>query len=613
MLVWRLVRGFFQGFWRLLTWVSRGITVLLPIVLLAYLVGMVVIGFQAAQPEPIPERAALLINPVGRLVENRTPREPLEALLEGDSGEVLLSDLLEAIDRGGEDPRITALVLDLQSLWGPTVTQGVELAEALLEFRSYGKPVIAVGDYYDQSQFLLASQADQVILHPEGALNITGFGVYRSYIRQLLDNAMVTMNVFRVGEAKSAVEPFIRDDMSAGEREVTGRWLGALWHQYTVLVERGRGLPDGFLQTFVDEFPDRLEVAGGDMAQLALDSGLVDELRSHSAQDELLADIVGATDDNGDYAAVTFQHYLMASADMPEAGQAGEPVVAIVPIEGELIPGESVNGFAGSDTVVDQLDVALELDNLEALVLRVNSPGGSVFASEVIRQKIQAIKASGIPVVVSMAGTAASGGYYIAAEADQIWAYPSTLTGSIGVFVAFPTVEKLYDWMGIEVDGVATGRMAGAVRFDTGVDAAGRRIINSMISNVYQDFVGLVAEGRGMSWEQVNEIAQGKVWSGRDAEAIGLVDELGNLGEAVAAAATLAGVEDYSVHRVGTPLDPQQLFFEELGRKLGRVGVLEHPIAARLLTGLREPLRLMDGLRDPRSVYVRCLECSGGV
>lgn len=613
MLLWRLVRGFFRGFWRLLTWISRGITVLLPILLLAYLVGMMVIGFQAAQPEPIPERAALLVNPAGRLVENRTPREPLEALLEGDSGEILLSDVLEAINRAADDPRITALVLDLQSLSGPTVTQGLELADALLNFRSYGKPVIAVGDYFDQSHYLLAAQADRIILHPEGGLNLTGFGVYRSYIRQLLDNAMVTMNVFRVGEAKSAVEPFIRDDMSSVEREVTGRWLGALWHEYTTLVERGRGLPDGFVQTFVDEFPDRLEVAGGDPAQLALDSGLVDELRGHSAQDELLAELVGATDDNGDYMAVTFEHYLMTSGEFSPEEPEGQPVVAVVPIEGELIPGESLNGFAGSDTVVDQLDMALDLGNLEALVLRINSPGGSVFASEVIRQKIRSIKSSGIPVVVSMAGMAASGGYYIAAEADQIWAYPATITGSIGVFVAFPTVEKLYDWMGIGVDGVATGQLAGAVRFDTGVDDAGRRIINSVISNVYEDFVALVADGRGLSWEQVNEIAQGKVWSGRDGEAIGLVDELGNLEDAVAAAASLAGVEAYSVRRVGTPLDPQQLLFEELGRKLGRVGVLEHPVAARLLTSLREPLRLMDSLRDPRSVYVRCLECSGGI
>lgn len=617
--MWRGIKRIVGGVWRGLSALSKGITVLLPIALLVYLVAVVFIGIQAAQPEPIPERAALLVNPVGMLVESRTPLEPLDALMQGDASEVLLSDLTEAITLAARDDRIVALIMDLQALIGPTVTQAIEIERAINAFKAAGKPVIAVGDYYDQGHYLVAAQADTVIMHPEGGINLYGFSVYKSYVKQLLENVMVTMNVFRVGENKSAVEPFLRDDMSESERNVIGQWLNALWQTYAERVELARQFEPGTVQAFVDQFPDKLENAGGDQPQLLLSEGFVDELMTHDQQTAYLTELVGAVNEDDDYEAIAFDTYRVsarAERDVELAKQASHDapnVIAIVPVEGELVPGESGAGFAGSDTVVAQLERALDADDVAAVVLRINSPGGSVFASELIREKVLAIKAEGLPVVVSMGGLAASGGYYIAADADEIWAHPATITGSIGVFAAFPTVEKLYAWAGVNVDGVSTTRLAPAVRFDTGVNPDGQRIIQSLINNIYVDFVGLVAEGRGMTWDEVDAVAGGVVWSGKAAQEIGLVDALGDLDDAVAAAAARAQLEDYDTRRIGTPLSPEQLILEQIGKELGAVALPGLSALSAFAAQLRQPLRLIDSLRDPRHLYVRCLECAGGV
>ncbi len=406
--MWQGIKRVVGGLWRVLTAVSKGITVLLPIAVLVYFIGAVAIGFKAAQPEPIPDRAALLVNPAGMLVESRTPLEPIDALMQGESSEVLLSDLIEAIDLAAEDERIVALIMDLQMLVGPTVTQALEIEQAINRFKATDKPVVAVGDYYDQGHYLLAAQADTIIMHPEGGINLYGFGVYKSYVKQLLENVMVTMNVFRVGENKSAVEPFLREDMSASERKVIGAWLGELWQTYATHVETGREFEEGAVQAFIDQFPDKLEAAGGDQPKLLLDEGFIDDLMTHEQQTTYLAELVGATNDEGDYPSMAFQAYLASSrgVEAPDAddgvAQDSRNVIAIVPVEGELVPGESGAGFAGSDTVVAQLERALDADDVAAVVLRINSPGGSVFASELIREQVLALKAAGRPVVVSM-------------------------------------------------------------------------------------------------------------------------------------------------------------------------------------------------------------------
>ena len=362
----------------------------------------------------------------------------------------------------------------------------------------------------------------------------------------------------------------MRNDMSETERLVVSRWINSLWQNYSDTVETARGLEAGSLTAIINEFPERLDAAEGNVGEMMLTAGLVDVLADHEESDRLIAEQVGATDDDGHFVGVDFMRYLAQThpQDKPE----GTPIVAVIPIEGELIPGESFSGMAGSDTVVAQLEQAAEMENVSAIVLRINSPGGSVFASEVIRRKILSLKAEGFPIVVSMASMAASGGYYIAADADQIWAQPATITGSIGVFAVFPTFEKLYDYVGVNVDGVGTTDRASSFRPDMPLDESTSRIITSVIKHIYADFIALVAEGRGMSPEAVIEIAGGKVWSGADAKEVGLVDELGGINDAIEAAAALADIEDWEGRIIGTPLSPEQLFLEELGRQFGATG-----------------------------------------
>lgn len=612
--IWRFVKSFLRGCWRVLSGVSRAISVLVPLILVAYVVSVALVAVDAGKPPTVPPKAGLLINPVGVLVENRTPRRPLEALVGGDTGEVLLFDVIDAIERGADDDRITALLLDLQGLAGPSLSQTLELREAIAAFKATGKPVIAYGDYFDQSQYLLASQADRVLLHPEGALALYGFGVYRSYLKQFLDNTLITMNVFRAGDNKSAVEPYLRDDMSETERRVVDRWLNVLWDDYTGIIEQSRELEAGAVDRFVAEFVDRLEIAGGDSAQLVKDAGLVDELVGNDERNALLASVVGATDGEGEVQALDFSTYLMGTSKAFDVGdRASGPVVAIVTIEGELVPGDSNAGYAGSDTVVTQLERAAELPDLAAIVLRINSPGGSAFAADVIRDKVLTIKAAGVPIVASFASLAASGGYYIAADADRIWAQSSTITGSIGAFAAFPSVERLYEWAGISVDGVGTTELSKSVRLDTGVDDVGGRILTALITNVYTDFVTLVAKGRGMTYEQVDELAGGIVWSGRDAQRVGLVDELGGLSTAVASAAEMGGADEWRTQLIGTPIDPSQRIFEELGNRWGGVKLPASALISNFARQLSQPIRMVDSLQDPGHIYLRCLECASSL
>ncbi len=601
--------------WRFLAGISHFISVVVPLLLLGLFFVFISRGVEQTTPDRIPDGSALVLNPGGFIVEDRTSKDAVEALLaEPETREVLLADLVRAVHAAADDERLGALVVDLQNLRGLSTSQAMELAAAVEDFKSSGKPVIAVGDYYSQQQYLLAAQSDHVLLHPMGAVMVQGFGVYRSYLREFLDNVMVNMHVFRVGENKSAVEPYLRDDMSEVEREVVSRWIGGLWDDYTRTVEAGRGMAAGSLDALIANYPDRLDASGGDMAQLALDAGLVDQLTNHTESEAFIAELLG--EDDGEYIGVGVDAYLyslnFAEQTALQSTASGD-VIAVVPIEGEIIPGDSSQGMVGSDSVVAQLERAENINNLGAIVLRVNSPGGSVFASEVMRRKILEIKAEGVPVVVSMASVAASGGYYIAADADRIIAQPTTITGSIGVFAAFPTFEGVLDYAGIHTDGVGTTPLAGSGRIDRPLDEATRRIFTSSVNDIYNDFIGLVAEGRDLPEATVREIAEGKVWTGRDALEIGLVDELGTLDDATAAAAELAGLEDWQVRRVGTPISQEQIFFEELGRKLGMARVTESPLLTQLVRILGEPLAVLNSLRDPRQIYVRCLSCSSGL
>ncbi len=600
-----------KGIWRILSGISRAISVLLPLVFIAIFLVAFSLGMKDSAPEPLPEQAALLIAPSGPLVEDSAPVDPVSAFLNQDyERPILLHDLVRAIQWAAGDDRITALILNLEDLAGPSTSQTLELTEAIADFKATEKPVIAVGDFYSQAQYLLASQADQVLLHPEGGMFLEGFSVYRSYLRSFLEKVRVTMHVFRAGENKSAVEPYLRDDMSESERAVVSRWISGLWAAYTELAEAGREMPEGSLNAFIDGFAEQLAASENDLAETLLAGGWVDVLADHNEMNTLLAERVGVTDEEGLAETVAFERYFEDMKQQRMLAEEGLPLIAIVPVEGTLMPGESEEGMAGSDTINGYIDTAMEAEDIAAIVLRVNSPGGSVFASDLIRRKLAEAREVGIPVVVSMGTVAASGGYWIAAEADQIWALPTTLTGSIGAFSAFPTIEGIFEYLGVTSDGVGTTSLAGAVSLDRGVSPEMARIIQALSYSAYNDFVDLVARGREMEPEAVEAIAGGLVWTGAEAAEIGLVDELGGLDQAVAAAATLAGVENWRTGRTTVPPSFESVLLEELSRSLGASLPVSWGWTDSMVASLKPVVKGLSDLRDPMHVYVQCLACA---
>jgi protease-4 len=601
-----------RGIWRILSGISRAISVLLPLVFIGVFIAAFSMGMKDSEPEPLPEQAALLIAPSGSLVEDTLPVDPVAAFLNQDyERPTLLHDLVRAIEWAAGDDRITSLILNLEDLVGPSTSQTLELSEAITAFKSAGKPVIAVGDFYLQSHYLLASQADQVLLHPEGGMFLEGFSVYRSYLRSFLEKVRVTMHVFRAGENKSAVEPYLRDDMSENERAVVTRWISGLWAAYAELAESGRGQSPGSLTTFIDTFAAQLAASDNDLAETLVAGGWVDVLADHTEMNTLLAGHVGVTDEEGLAEMIDFTRYFEDMKQRRILAEEGLPLIAIVPVEGTLVPGESEEGgMAGSDTINGYIDTAIEAEDIAAIVLRVNSPGGSVFASDLIRRKLAEAREAGIPVVVSMGTVAASGGYWISAEADQIWALPTTLTGSIGAFSAFPTVEGIFEYIGVNVDGVGTTSLAGAVSLERGVTPEMARILQSLSYSAYDDFIELVSRGREMTPEAVEQIAGGLVWTGSEAAEVGLVDELGGLNEAIAAAAMLAGVENWRTGRTSVPPSFESVLLEELSRSFDAALPLGWGWTESLVASFKPVVRSLSALRDPMHIYVQCLSCA---
>ena len=600
-----------KGIWRVLSGISRAISVLVPLLFVAIFVIAFSTTLSESTPEPLPERAALLIAPSGPLVEDSPPVDALSAFLNQDYDQpALLNDVVRSIRWAATDERITALVFDLENLVGPSTSQTLEISSAIEVFRESGKPVIAAGDFYSQAHYLLASQADQILLHPEGGMFLEGFSVYRSYLRSFLEKTRVTMHVFRAGDNKSAVEPYLRDDMSDGEREVVSRWLEGLWGAYTEMVESGRELPAGTMDQFIASLPAQLAASDNDLAETMLAAGWVDVLADHAQMQEALAEWVGVTDEDGYAEVVSLDRYVEDVKMSRSLSEENLPLIAIIPVEGTLMPGDSEEGMAGSDTINGYIDTALETENLAAIVLRVNSPGGSVFASDLIRRKLLEVADADIPIVVSMGTVAASGGYWIAAEADEIWALPTTITGSIGAFSAFPTIEGIVEYIGVTVDGVGTTPLAGAASFNRGLTPEMASIVQALTNGAYDDFIELVAAGRDMSEQAVKDVADGMVWTGAEAAKRGLVDELGGLDEAVIAAARLAGVEDWRTARTRVPPSFESVLLQELSRSFGMVTAPQGGWFESLVSAFKPMVRSLSSLRDPMHVYAQCLNCA---
>jgi len=601
---------FFRGLWR---FVNGTRLVVLNLVFFLFFILVIAAVFTPRDTIILEGQTTLVLMPQGVIVDDftTTPLDrALQEALEQSVPETRLRDLIKAIERGSKDTRITQMLIDTDGMLGVGLASLLDLETAIRAFRETGKPVVAMGRNMSQHQYFLASMADEVWLVPEGTVWIDGYANMRNFFAEGLDKLSVKVNLFRVGEYKSAMEPFIRNDMSPAAREASLFWLSSLWQTYLEGVARQRGVPPEVLRETLDDMPARVAALDGSFSAFAVELGLVDRLVSAPEARQELA-MRGAPNRSGDgYRAISHDDYLDLT-NLPPALLTGRDIKIVV-AEGEIVSGKPGPGFIGSDSISQQLREIGRDEKVRAVVLRVNSPGGDAQASEQIRRELQALQDMGKTVVVSMGDVAASGGYWISMSADEIWASPSTITGSIGVFGVLPTFDQTLQRMGIYTDGVGTTEVAGKLRLDLPLDPDISAMFQASTERVYADFISKVADYREMSEERADEVAQGRVWSGIQARDRGLVDQLGGLDEAVSAAAKIAGLgSDFSAGYHAPALSPFEAFFAEL-----TAGALAHlPITQNAMmlapngfvAGLLVDLeRLMDR-RDGFSVMAHCL------
>ncbi|WP_246191968.1 signal peptide peptidase SppA, partial [Pseudoxanthomonas sangjuensis] len=585
------VAAFFVGLWDVMNFTRRLILNLLFFGLLFLFVVVFLFAVGSGGVKPLQERTTLVLAPEGSLVEQYSTDPATRALARalGDkrAEEVQLRDLLRALKAAKDDRRIERVLLDVDDLQPSGFASLRELARALAELRAAGKQIVAFSQGAGQAQYLLAAQADEVYLDPMGGLLLEGLGRYRQYYRQGLQEKLgVDVHLFRVGEYKSAAEPYILDAASKEAKEADLYWMGDIWQRYLDDIAKARKLEPGQIAAGIDTLPDGVAAAGGDLAKFALQQKLVDGLKTREEVEALLAER-GVADEDSEYGfrSVDLAGYLLQLDAHPQLGKRKQ--VAVVVAAGEISGGEQPAGKVGGESTSELLREARDDDNVKAVVLRVDSPGGEVFASEQIRREVVALKQAGKPVVVSMGDLAASGGYWISMNADRIYADASTISGSIGIFGLVPNITRGLDKIGVHTDGVGTTRFAGAFDVSRPLDPDVGRVIQSVIDKGYADFTGKVASARGKSVEEIDAVGRGRVWSGAQAKERGLVDELGGLDAAIADAAARAKLgtpDDYRVryieHRV-TPLE--QFVGGFAGSRVGAAWLKDSDFARALL------------------------------
>lgn len=597
--------------WSLVT----GIYKLVAIALFVLLAIAAWFAFSGGVPVKVESNTALVIWPTGRLVEQldrESGRSFIASLATDRPAQTVLSDLTDALKAGAKDPRIKLVVLKLDDMTGSGMAQLQELGAAIRDFKKSGKQVLTYGPSYDQNEYYLAAQGDEIALDPMGMLNIEGFSSYNNYFKDALDKLGIQVNVFRVGQYKSAVEPFIRNDMSAAARNANRQWLGNLWQDYTKGIAQARKLPADATDNYVNNFASAMVKDQGDAAQYALQSKLITRIETLTQFRKRIGAVVGFDDDTGSFRQINFRDYLRAvDHEHDKARQTHDTNVALVVVQGEIVDGDGDAGQAGGDTIADLLQQAQRDDSVSAVVLRVNSPGGSVWASEQIRRAVDNLRAAGKPVVVSMSSVAASGGYWISMDSNEIWAQPGTITGSIGIFGLIPTIDKPLAKLGIHTDGVGTTALAGAFRIDRPLSPMMASIIQAQIDRGYREFTGGVAKARKLPLDKVEGIAQGRVWSGEDAKRLGLVDHFGGLDQAADAAAKLAGIKpgEYELKTIYPEHNYMSQLFSMFSARIDLGMIPGLPEFAKQLLDKTELSRGLSWLNDPKGMYARCL-CS---
>lgn len=598
-----------RGFWRFLVGVKD---VLALLFLLAILFG-VLAARQGAAPAHVPDGSALVLDLNGYVVDQAHDPDPF-MLLTGGPGrpaEIEAATVIRSIDAAAGDTRITTLVLDLDGFWGAGLANLQSIGEALMRFRKVGKTVHAFASAYLDDGYYLAAYADEVWLNPLGAVLLTGPGGSNLYFKDALDKLAVDVNVFRVGTFKSAVEPYTLTEASPDARQANQALVDNLWETWRSDVGARRANAE--VDTYMQQLQSLLAISGGDFAQAALKAGLVDRIGTRSAFGDSLAKTVGRGDEDrpGAFKGIRVADYGRIAIS-PRRGDA----IGVVYVSGDIIDGEAPSGMAGSDTISRLIEDAMADERIKALVVRIDSPGGSVTASEQIREALAVAKSQGLPVVASFGPVAASGGYWLATAADEIYAQPSTITGSIGVFAVIPTFQRTLAELGINADGVKSTPYSGAPDVFAGLSPEVSGLLQASVEDIYRRFTHIVGAARKLPAERVDAIGQGRVWDGGTAHQLKLVDHLGGLDEAIVAAAKRAGLDPAKVAVVDVKVEPPlslRLLNSMFGSDEGEaapVDAFTRLASAQHLHGA-SMLAQAASIASGPTMQVRCFACTG--
>lgn len=612
------MRSIFSYLWKIINGTRK---VILNLVFFLILAVFLVSLFSGEDPIEVPENGILVLNPNGMLVEEKTWVDPFSQFLNEAMGssddipEVLLSDVVDSIEKAKTDERIGALYLNLQNLYPSGLNKLQVVAEALDDFRTSGKPIISNADYYDQHQYYLAAHADQLYLNPMGGVVFEGLDYTQLYFKDLLDKLKVQPQVFKVGKFKAAVEPFIRNDMSDEAREANEFLYSALWDNFRTDVAAARNINPLVTSGKIDDYMSAFNSANGDMAKMALETNMVDALRTRTEVRNELINLAGYDKEEDTFRHITYDNYLATEMEVPETLQPTDrSQIAVVVARGQIVNGSQKAGMIGGDSTAKLIREARNNKQTKAIVLRIDSPGGSAFASEIIRQEILQAKEAGIPVVASMSTVAASGGYWIAADADKIVAAPTTITGSIGVFGLLMTLEDSFAAIGIHSDTVSTTEISSLNPLEEMTDYQ-KNLVQSSVEATYADFLTIVSNARNMSRDDVHEVAQGRIWTGKQAMERGLVDQLGNFDDSVNVAAQLAAIDDYDVKVIQQELSSKEQFFADLFNSTSdyiptpSVGNEAKHWLMGTLNKVKTETAVLQNFDDPKNVYSYCALC----
>ncbi len=604
--IFRPIKNFFAFVWMALTAIRNAMANLVLLVILI----IVVTALLADKDSGLTGNAVLVLDPSGILVEDRTAPDPAEAFLrklgrESAKGEeTRTQDLIDAIHRAARDPRIQAIVIDASKLQGCDTTKIIDIGKAIRQFKDTGKPVLAHSMLYTQGQYLLSSYADSISLNPLGGVLINGFGMYPTYLKGLLDKTKVNFHVFRVGDYKTAMEPLIRDSMSPQARESGRKWLDGLWSAYLREAAKNRGVSSQSITEYAENIDSKLAETGGDAARLAVLLKLVDEIKTSDQFEQTVADKTGQ--EFGNINRINVQDYLQATrvADLKNVEQVG-----IIRARGAILPGKQPENMTGSASVAELFQQARQDSDIVAVVLRLDSPGGSAAASEEIHREITRTQEAGKPVVVSMGSMAASGAYWIATSATRVVAAPTTLTGSIGIFAAIPTFENTAQSLGITSDGIGTTPLADLGNPLRPLAPQAAAAMQHLLNFGYDVFLDRVSAGRRMGTSEVQNSARGQVFMADEALARGLIDQIGDLDDALKIAASLAGLSSVHSRELRRELSPHEKFLQAFLSSGDALFSLNNPTAAKILAMVEGQAGIFETLADPSHIYALSLEC----